>query len=191
MNLKLYGNFRSCTNITKHMVEAAFPSVRVWHHGTAGHPAFHKHGLPKQAPGMDGYLLCIKHPVAWMGSVNRYRPTDPRFLALWWNTHTEALCNFLTVQDRAMLVRHEDWLEDSGLVLRKVRATFHLAGDTNISLPTQAAARGGDNTAHTLDAHPFDAEPYQEKRWWGMFGKDITDLIDRDLMAEVGYHDSL
>ena len=149
MILKLFGLPRTCTNLTKYMVERyTVEDVTVWHHRPGVEDCiFHKHGGPRVTPGADGYLLCWKPRDLWVESIRRRTPWLDKSLALEvWGADVAVQFSFQVYHPslKCFVVSSQAWLDDPKGTMRLLCKTFGLTLRGNCALPTNALNRGGD-----------------------------------------------
>jgi hypothetical protein len=185
-NLKLFGLMRTCTNLAAWMMEENFLEVRVWHNRGAW-----KHGRPLDT-GDDGYLICVKNPLAWIDSMMRYRPAPLPTLVESWNSGNRACLAFLEAKPEAHLVRHEDLLADYDQVLDRLGGALSLEGlNSPHRRQDRAMWRGGDDLRGAVTSGEFDISYYTERRYLLSMSKDaralIRDLASPEVCESLGY----
>ena len=185
-HLKLFGLMRTCTNLAAWMMEENFREVRVWHNRGAW-----KHGRPLDT-GDDGYLICVKNPLAWVDSMMRYRPAPLPALVESWNSGNRAYLAFLEAKPAAHLVRHEDLLVDYDQVLDGLGGALSLEClNSSYRRQDRAMWRGGDDMRGAATSGEFDISYYTERRYLPTLGKDaralIRDLASPEVCESLGY----
>ena len=184
------------------LVELNFPGVRVWHHGPQwtkeGDPG-DKHGPPVVLDGMAGYLLCTKHPLAWVESMLRYRPAAVSDLVRRWNGWCRAAVAFGRRSPRGphppvAVVGYEELLTFAAGALAVVGrrlglpAFGHFTDEPNTMLRGGDAMRGDD----AVGPHSFDRrEWYLEEKWREALPPEMRArakaLIDVEATEAIGY----
>ena len=140
---------------------------------------------------MDGYLVCVKHPFAWIDSMMRYRGGDPEKHAATWSEANRQYLGFRPSSPR-MLIRYEDALAEPCRILASIAEVFGLERKARLWILTNIRmARGGDKARLLMMKKPFDATHYTERRFMLRFTAEqivaIRGCLDRDLCAALGY----
>lgn len=197
-SVKVYGLPRTFTNLAAWLVDRNFLRVRAWHHGPDwrenGDPG-DKHGPPLELPGMDGYVLCVKSPLAWLASMLRYRPAPLSALVPLWNRRGAQFLAFAERVDSSIIVRYEDVLRDKREALDAISDALGLEPSrAPYIFPPNAMWRGGDNMRGAVTETVFDAAYYRERRYMSAFtGSEIDGVrvaldgaVMRGLRYEIG-----
>lgn len=181
-NIKLYGLQRSGTNYIARLIEKNFRNVRVWHNGPD--EKFWKHGPPQEAPGMDGYLLLVKNPFAWVVSYRKYMQDGKNVQQLCelYNTRLSEFLDFRAAHpDIAAIAAYESALEDLDYFLDAVFQFYKIeerAVDRYLD-ELWTMWRGGDDIRgkEALTNIIFKKSYYRDKEYL----KELTDP-DRQLI---------
>lgn len=194
VNLKLYGGFRTFTNATAwlldhHLVSPDERPVRTWHHGPGGEAQMHKHLLPKEAEGVQGYVLCVKHPLNWLESMRKYLLTigqtsiEYRLLGSLWTMQSQALLDFNAMRKDAILFRYEVAMKHPQHVVDTCATAFGLQALPEATWPTERMGRGSDALRHIFATKP--------KPDIGLATDDqrtqYLAYIDREVCEQLGY----
>lgn len=194
VNLKLYGGFRTFTNaaawlLDHHLVSPDGRPVRTWHHGPGGEAQMHKHLLPKEAEGVQGYVLCVKHPLNWLESMRKYLLTigqtsiEYRLLGSLWTMQSQALLDFNAMRKDAVLFRYEVAMKHPQHVVDTCATLFGLQALPGATWPSERRGRGHDNLRHAFATKsPPRIAPLPE---WDL--RNYTDYIDKEVCEQLGY----
>lgn len=184
--IKLWGAFRSCTNLVGYLCETSLEGVSVIH--TAGN---HKHSIPRHS-GEDLHVLCVKHPLAWALSMERYTKIDIRILGCLWSHQTNSLIDFWMTHSRPapVLVKYGDLLRDPNPIMASIAYKLGLPAPT-VFLPAGKVTRAGDGVRVEETSTPFDTNEYLEERWRERLDARavgvISEYLDPELMRFLGY----
>lgn len=196
-SVKSWGPRRTGTNVFTRLLERATdldPEVPGW-----------KHGVPSRVPQAQAHLIHVKHPYAWLLSMERWWGVWDRLerglvrMHARWDardaimrahaTRLDAYAGCLQgwrcrlPSERTEVVRYEDVLEDAESVVERVveRAGGKLTGDP--SLPDRRV----DSTG-TERGSSFDPTYYTERRWLDELHPDELAELD-GYLDETGYRE--
>lgn len=196
-SVKSWGPRRTGTNVFSRVLERASDldvDVPGW-----------KHGVPSQPPEADAHLIHLKHPYAWLLSMERWWSVSDRFergvvrMHARWDARDAVMRAHATRLDayagrvqgwlcrlpdeRTELVRYEDVLEDAQAVVRRVVETAggEITGDP--SLPGQRVDSKGRQASSS-----FDPTYYTERRWLDELHPDELAELD-GYLDETGYRE--
>lgn len=194
VNIKMYGAFRTFTNAAACLLDHYLKSpdgrpVRTWHHGPAGEHQMHKHLLPKEAEGVQGYVLLVKHPLSWLESMRKYllaigqNTIEYRLLGSLWTMQSQALLDFNAAHDNAALFRYEVAMKHPKDVVETCAKSFGLEAVEGASWPNERMGRGSDALRHLKATKPETAVQKATAAEVESYKK----YIDLEVCEQLGY----
>ena len=162
------------------------------------------------ASGQLGFLISVKHPYAWAASFARYSGwmitiDDELRMQIGLQSALELACGQFNERHRAWLdhwsrfpsrtaiVKYEDLLSDTAMVLSMLVAKFGLQRSTDecALITGTVGAVDWDNCPLLISEHPFDTSFYYERRFVDQLSPELWEVvrrtIDWGIAREFGY----
>lgn len=120
MKIKIYGLKRSGTNLLEWVL------TQMGHHVMVNEGAW-KHAGPEEVEGAEAYVMVLKHPFNWYGSIRRHQ--EPRGepssgVEDWVSAATKFLSRAEADPGRWILVRYEDFVTRWGKAMARLEEAF-------------------------------------------------------------------